>query len=487
MRILLSNPPWRKGNLFGVRAGTRWPFLTELPKGQLLPDYIPFPFFLAYTASLLRVNGFDVELIDAIALGIDENQYLQKVREFNPDLVIQETSTPSFNIDIDIAKKVFDTGLCKNIALSGPHVSIYPEDVLKCAPFVSFLLIGEYEMTALELALSLNVSGSLDDVKGLIFKKGDKIRKNATRELLDDLDRLPFPARDLLPMPNYRDNFCDMPQPTAQIWASRGCPFGCVFCLWPQVLYNTRKYRVRSPIKVVDEMQLIAEKYKPGSIFFDDDTFNIGKNRLLTLCSEITKREISTPWAVMARPDTSDEETLKALKDAGLRAIKYGIESGDQAVLDKSGKSLKLEKAEETIAITKKLGIKTHLTFTVGLPGETEDSAEKTLAFALKINPDSAQFSICTPFPGTQYFESAQKAGCLHFTDYSDFDGAGSAVIRTESLTSTDLERLLLKMQAAWRKHKLKRAITHLDLSALKRFFKDPKMIMKKLVSIFKL
>jgi anaerobic magnesium-protoporphyrin IX monomethyl ester cyclase len=486
MRILLSNPPWTKGNFYGVRAGTRWPFLTQLPKGQHFPDYIPFPFYLAYSASLLRENGFDVRLIDAIALGIDENEYLARVVEFKPDLIIQETSTPSINTDLEIAKKVYDSGTCKNIAFSGPHVSIYHDNFLQCHSNVSFLLLSEYEMSALDLALTLDGSKPLDNVKGLIFKKEDKICQNKTRELLDDLDILPFPARDLLPMTNYRDYFCDMPQPTAQIWASRGCPFGCIFCLWPEVMYNSRRYRVRNPVMVADEMELIEKQYKPGSIFFDDDTFNIGKDRMLRLSSEIRARHIKTPWAVMARPDTSDEETLNALKIAGLRAIKYGIESGDQEILNKSGKSLKLEKAEETINITKKLGIKIHLTFTVGLVDETEQSARKTLAFALRMNPDSAQFSICTPFPGTKYFDYAAQKKYIDFKDFSDFDGAGKAVIRTEFLSSRDLEKILLMMQAAWRKHKLIRIITHLDFKAFLRVFKDPKIILKKLSSVFR-
>lgn len=486
MRILLTNPPWKKGNYYGVRAGTRWPFLTELPKTQRIPDYIPFPFFLAYTASLLKENGFDVNLIDAVALGIDDDKYLSMVADFQPELMIQETSTPSINTDINIANRAYDECECKNIALSGPHVSIFRENVLKDNPNVSFLLIGEYEMSSLELALALNGSGSLEDIKGLVFRKGDKIELNTPRGLLDDLDSLPLPARDLLPMPNYRDYFCDMPQPTAQIWASRGCPFGCIYCLWPQALYNSRKYRVRDPVRVTDEMKIIEDKYNPGSIFFDDDTFNIGKARMLKLASEIQARGIKTPWAVMARPDTSDEETLKALKSAGMRAIKYGIESGDQSILKQSGKSLNLSKAMETVNITKKLGIKTHLTFTVGLPNETDKTAMKTLQFALKMNPDSAQFSICTPFPGTEYFEQASRKKYIDFNDYSDFDGAGKAVIRTEELSSVDLEKILSKMQAAWRRHKLFRIISHFDLRAFMRFFDNPKIVVKKLLSLVK-
>jgi len=332
---------------------------------------------------------------------------------------------------------------------------------------------------------TLKDGGDLEGVKGLIFSRGDEVIENERRELLRDLDHLPLPARDLLPMANYRDYFCDMPQPTAQIWASRGCPFGCVFCLWPSVIYGTRKYRVRDPVKVAEEMKIVVEEYKPASIFFDDDTFNIGKSRILQLCSEIAEKNIKVPWAVMARPDTSDEEALRALKEAGMCAIKYGIESGDQSILKRSGKSLDLQKAEETINITKKLGIKTHLTFTVGLPGEDKDTALKTLEFALRMNPDSAQFSICTPFPGTQYFHEANKRGFINFDDFSDFNGAGKAVIRTEYLSSEDLEKILLKMQAAWRRHKLKRVILDMDFPALRRLLKNPKIVIKKLLSIF--
>jgi anaerobic magnesium-protoporphyrin IX monomethyl ester cyclase len=483
MKILLANPPWRKGSFFGVRAGTRWPFMTKLPRGNKIPDYVPFPFFLAYTAALLKNNGFDIFLVDAIAKGIDDIEYINIVKNYFPDLLIQETSTPSIQEDISIAKKVYDNGYCKQIAFSGPHVSIYPKEFLKQNPDIAYLLTGEYEFTALELAQKLKKDKDLRKIKGLVFREGNEIIENPQRELIDDLDLLPFPERDMLPMQNYRDSFCNMPQPTAQIWASRGCPFGCIFCLWPEVIYKSRKYRTRNPVKVAEEMKMIEDKYHPGSIFFDDDTFNIGKERLLKLTSEIKKRKIKTQWAAMARPDTSDEETIAALKEAGMKAIKYGIESADPEILSNSGKALKLEKASQIIADTKKLGIKTHLTFTIGLPGETEQTVMKTLEFALKMDPDSAQFSICTPFPGTKYFQTSIDKGYLNFKSFSDFDGAGSAVISTESLSGQDLEVLLERMQKTWRIHKMIRSIFTLDFSAFKRLIQNPKTILMKLFS----
>jgi len=485
MKVLLANPPWRKDNYFGVRAGTRWPFLTKLSKGQKIPDYVPFPFFLAYTAALLKKENIEVRLIDAIPLGLNESEFLKQIENFSPNLIIQETSTPSIKYDIEIAKKIKENGLSKRIALSGPHVSIYKSDFLKENQFIDYLLIGEYELTALELSKRLKEDKNLEDVKGLIYSKNSEIFENEPRELLADLDTLPYPSRELLPMVHYRDYFCDIPQPTAQIWASRGCPFGCIFCLWPEVIYGSRKYRVRDPKLVAEEMKHIVDHYNPGSIFFDDDTFNIGKERMLKLCSEIIKQDIKKPWAVMARPDTSDEETLRALKDAGMCAIKYGIESGDQEILEESGKSLNLDKAEETIMITKNLDIKTHLTFTIGLLGETEESVKTTLDFALRMNPDSAQFSICTPFPGTKYFNHAVENNFLSFKDFSDFDGAGKAVIRTESLLSEDLERLLSEMQIAWRKHKFKRVLVKFEISAIVRFLKNPLSLLQKISSIF--
>ena len=453
MRVFLGNAPWRVGDRVGVRAGSRWPFTKKCEETDL--GYVPFPFFLAYATAVLEKSGIDVNLVDGIAEGLSKEEFLKKVKKFDPDLVLLETSTPSIYVDLEMAREIKERLGCE-IALSGPHVSVMYLDIMR-EDFVDYILVGEYEYTLLDLVNHLEKGRDLRDVKGLVYRDNGKIKVNERRPLIENLDELPWPARHFLPMYNYNDEFAGMLKPNTQIWASRGCPFGCIFCLWPRVMYGSRKYRVRDPVKVVDEMEWLLDTYKFKSIFFDDDTFNIGKKRVIALANEIKERGIDVPWSIMASAQTMDREMLEAMKKAGLVSLKYGVESGDQEMLNRAKKKLDLNKLRDVVKMTKEMGIKVHLTFMFGLPGETWETVWKTINFALELDPDSIQFSICTPFPGTEYFEWAEKNGFLLTKDWSKYDGASSAVIRTESMNKEDLEKALEMARRIWDKHKLRK------------------------------
>jgi len=460
MRIFLGNPPWRIGNRLGVRAGSRWPFTMEVPEGTRLPPYIPFPFFLAYAAAVLERKRIPVMLIDGIAEGLTEEEYIAKVSAFNPDLVLHETSTASIATDLRIAQKIKESTYAR-VALAGPHVSVLTERILTENAFVDFILVGEYELTLLDLCAHLMNATPLGEVNGLSFRKpDDAIQTNPRRPSLKDLDSLPWPARHYLPMERYRDAFCDMPHPMLQMWASRGCPYKCIFCLWPDVMYGDHEYRVRDPGDVADEVEYCQKKYGYKSFYFDDDTFNLGKARIITLCREIKKRNLGIPWAAMCRADAIDEEMLRQMKDAGLIAVKYGIESASQEIVNSSGKKLDLKKAEKAIELTRKLGIRFHLTFTFGLPGETDKTIKKTIDYALEKDPDCLQFSLVTPFPGTEYHERLKKTGNIVAGSWEEYDGSGKSVIRTDCLPKEELEHWLREAYRLWGEHQSKKAVT---------------------------
>lgn len=457
----MGNAPWRKGDRLGVRAGSRWPFTMPVAPGQRIPPYLPFPFYLAYAAAVLAKNGVEVLLVDAIAEGLDDEQFLSKIKSFQPHLTVLETSTPSIAYDLRMARRIKQEhgGL---VTLSGPHVSALPGQVLQTSTFVDFVLVGEYEYTLLDLVRHLEAKSDPAQVPGLAYPAATgSVHANPRRPLIANLDELPWPARHFLPMRNYCDNFAGMPQPTLQMWASRGCPFGCVFCLWPSVMYGNHQYRVRNPVDVVDEIEWCIKEYGIASVYFDDDTFDIGKERILKLCQEIEKRALGVPWAAMARADTADREMLQAMAGAGLHAIKFGVESACPHVLERTGKRLDLKRAEESIKIAKELGIKVHLTFTFGLPGDDKDTIDRTIDYAVKLDPDSIQFSITTPFPGTPYYETLSQQGLLLTKSWSDFDGARSAVIRTPSLSQQDLERALARAEQTWGRHCQRKEIWH--------------------------
>ncbi len=445
MRILLLNLPWYKNGKWGVRAGSRWPHLKDdAEEGH----YLSFPFFLAYAASLLKKHGFSVYLIDALAEKIMENQLRSRIKKFSPDLLVAETSTPSLHYDLALLGKLGNDNF--SICLCGPEHNMREPDFLINHKFIDYILIGEYEYSLLNLVECISKNESLGKVKGLIYRQKDKIITNPPGPLIE-LDTLPWPLREGIPMHNYMDTPGGIPLPSVQMLASRGCPFKCKFCLWPQVMYGGNTYRARNVIDVVDEMEHLVKEKGFKSVYFDDDTFNVGKERMLRFCSEIKKRNLNNiPWAIMARPDLMDEETLVNMKEAGLAAVKYGIESACQQLLDNCMKNMDLKKAHDMILVTKGLDIKTHLTFTFGLPGETRQTIRKTTEYALKLHPFSVQFSITTPFPGTQYFNELDSKGLIINKNWDDYDGNFKSVIKLDSLDSKDLESARKNAYALW-------------------------------------
>ena len=484
MKVFLGNSPWKKEGHYGVRAGSRWPHFEKLDAG-----YMPFPFFLAYAAALLEKNGIEVLVVDGIAEDLSDKEFLKRIENFQPDLAVFEISTNSMNIDLKFAKetrKILKDSAA--IAFCGPDMNMYNAAFLKQNPGINFVLKGEYEFTLLEIAKILSEGNytKLESLKGIFFRNSNgEISFTGERELISNLDLFPWPARHSLPMDKYNDTPGGIPRPSVQMWASRGCPFQCIFCSWPQIMYGSPAYRTRNPVDVVDEMEWLVKNMGFKSVYFDDDTFNIGKPRILNICSEIKKRGIKVPWAIMARADTSDREMLEAMKDAGLHALKYGVESGVQEIVNNCGKKLDLKKVRETIKITKDLGIKFHLTFAFGLPGETRETIRSTIDFAIEQDHDSLQFSIITPFPGSRYYDDLEKKGFLLSKNWEEYDGYNRAVIRTDNLTKDELEEGLRTANCAWQDHLVKRDIKCQKWKYLLQGLKNPLHGAKRFWEIF--
>ncbi len=350
LRVMLSNPPWHSGERYGVRAGSRWPFTMDIGNASI-PGYLPYPFFLAYATAVLKKNGINAVIIDAIAEGLSDEEFLERARGFSPDLILIEAATASVENDLGWAEKLKDISEFIKIAFAGTHVSALKDAFLSENPQIDYLIVGEYEFALLELVRSIEKNELPKDVSGVIYRdKTGKIISNGRTVGIPDLDELPFPERHTLPIYNYNDSGgTGTPSPTVQVTASRGCPFGCIFCLWPQVLYGNRKYRFHSPKRVVDEMEMLIKEYGFKGIYFDDDTFNVGKERMLEICKQIKKRAIQIPWAIMARADTSDYQTLRAMKDAGMCALKFGVESASQELVDNCDKGLNLKAVERAV------------------------------------------------------------------------------------------------------------------------------------------
>jgi len=444
LKILLANLPWQRDGKWGVRAGSRWPHIKDENEGE----YLPFPFFLAYATSLLQKHNIDASMIDAIAEQITEDQFLEKISRTQFDYLVVETSIPSFYDDLAMLKEIHKKGI--PIIVCGPNVEIYKPKFLEENSFIGFVLYGEYEFTLLDLIRCLQTKKDLSKVKGLIYNDNGTIKKNSPGEPCD-VNLFPWPYREGLPMHKYLDAPGEMFTPSVQIMASRGCPFKCQFCLWPQVIYQGHHYRARNVKDVVDEMEYLVKEKGFKSVYFDDDTFNIGKERMLYFCREIRERGLDKiQWSIMARPDLMDKEILENMKMAGLWAVKYGVESATQSLVDNIDKNMNLIKSEKMIKLTKELDIRAHLTFTFGLPGETKETIDRTISYALKLDPFSLQFSITTPFPGTEYYRILEEQNAIVTRDLSYYDGHFKSVIKLENLTPEDLELAKERAYRIW-------------------------------------
>jgi radical SAM superfamily enzyme YgiQ (UPF0313 family) len=401
--------------------------------------FMPFPFTLAYATAVLEAEGVPTMVLDAVGEDIQEDEYLRRVASFRPDFIVNETSTASFENDLRLAS-CLKTLTGAKIAFCGPHASGDPAGVLRNES-VDFVLLGEFEQTLPELTRCVETGATPAEVAGLGYRtEGGQIMVNARRPLLADLDRLPRPHRDTLPLRNYRVG--GYPPPVMYMYASRGCPYQCTFCLWPQTMYQSGSYRVRDPKCVVDEIEYVQERYGPfRSIYYDDDTFNVDHRRMEQFAEELSRRPWRIPFGCNARTDLFDEVMLRELAAVGLFNIRVGVESGDPVIIKRIKKNLDLSTVGPCIEWAHRVGVKVHVTFTVGLSGESWESVERTIAFAKSIEPDSMAFTITTPFPGTEYYDEVVREGYLTTQDWSRFNVVSSAVIRTETMSPEEITR----------------------------------------------
>jgi anaerobic magnesium-protoporphyrin IX monomethyl ester cyclase len=319
----------------------------------------------------------------------------------------------------------------------GIHPTIFPDDVILNKE-VDFVCMGEGEYTILELIQTIEKNEKFDKIQGILYKDGGKIIRNVSRPLIQNIDKLPFPARELLPMSEYLSTKVgrvawELPAPSTSIITSRGCPFRCTFC--SSHLTFGRRICFRSPENVVNEIEYLIGRYRIKGISFVDDTFILNSKRISAFCKEMLSRGMDIEWMCMGRVDTVSKDLLIDMKKAGCVSIGYGIESGSQRVLDEYiKKGITLEAAEKAIKITKEAGITSVAYFMIGTPGETLDDINKTIDFAKKLNPDAVNFSITIPMPGTEMFDTANKIGNITANSFKDFDFSKYPIFESPAL-----------------------------------------------------
>lgn len=402
------------------------------------------PDWLAYTTAVLEKEGYEVKLYDFPAKGWDKDHLRTLVQKEQPEVVVLDSTTPSIYSDIECASICKQVSACR-VIMVGPHVSIMDEETLHTAGgAIDIIARGEYEYTVLDAVRSLEKKGDLKGVAGISYlEQGKNYVRNPDRPLIENLDELPFPAWHHLDIKSYFDG--TKLYPYIDIIGGRGCPYQCAFCLWPQVMHG-RKYRLRSAPNIVDEMEYDIEHWpeiQKGEFFFEDDTFTVNPKRAYAICDEIFRRKLSVTWSINTRADVTDYELFRQMKKAGCRLLLVGFESGDQQMLNGMKKHITLEKMKEFVALVKKAGLQLHGCFVLGLPGETSETIERTIQFALTTKMDTVQFSAAIPFPGTEYYRMCQEAGLIEAKNWSDWlnEGEQATVVNYPGLSKSEIEK----------------------------------------------
>ncbi|TRZ55214.1 radical SAM protein [archaeon] len=477
MKVLLLNPPF----LPKFSRQSRSPCVT---KGGTFY----FPYFLSYCAGAVEKAGFETKLADAVADCWNKEQTVQFAKEFNPELIVIDTSTPSIVNDMEVADELKDALPNSHITLVGTHPTALPEETLKNCKADS-VCRGEYDYTVRDLAIALKEQGQLKTVEGLSFKHNSKTIHNEKRELIKNLDELPFVSEVFLKhfgkegIKKYF--YASLRWPQTTLLTARGCPYSCFFCNSPL----KHSYRPRSVENVIAELEFI-QKEMPfvKEIMFEDETFPAVKDRTIKLCDEIAKRKIKLKWSCNARVNT-DLETLKSMKRAGCRLMCVGFEASEQEVLDSIDKKTTKDMQLEFMKNSRKAGILVNGCFIFGLPSDTKETMRRTLEFAKQLNCDTSQFYPLMVYPGTASYEWAKKNNFLETEDYSKWltpDGQMTTTLsrpgmsRDELLAFCDLARKEYYMRAGYIVPKVFQSIRNPQeglrtLKAAKTFFRHLK------------
>ena len=429
MRILLINPRYDETNY-------------RYKVNKLCP-----PLGLGYIASMLIRDSHHVQILDMEAEKLEWENLPGRLAGQNPDLVGIHGTTPIAHFMARCASIVGKTWPKIPIIVGGPHASLLPESVFADMPEVDFLLRGEAEYTMPEFVRRLDKNGKntdFTDISGIGFRNGNGFFISDEIPLIDDLDKIPFPAYDLFPLDSYfyRSRLVETgsDERIFTIMTSRGCPNGCIFCC-ESALYG-RKFRMRSPENVVDEMEILANKYGVSHIVIYDASFMVDRNRVEKFCRLILDRNFKTSWRARVRADQITEPIVNLMKRAGCTTLAIGVESGSQRLLDIMGKHTTISEIENAFRIVRDAGLWTVGYFMFGTPGETKEESFETVEFAKRLDPDWALFTHATPLPGTELFDMTKDL--LLTDDWSNFKfSANSPVISYDEMTYKEMQDMM--------------------------------------------
>lgn len=435
---------------------------------------------LIYLGSYLRENNFECRLIDANALGLSLDETVNEILASSPRYVGITSPTMLISTAGKIVKKVKENDPKIVTIVGGPHITAVPQETMALYQDIDIGVLGEGEITLVELLSSLENRRGPDSVKGIIYRENGNLKTTSARPFIKDIDILPFPAWDMLPdiLKYYQQSAARINRlPNVSIVSSRGCPFQCIFCARNVFGNVTRTHSADYIIRII---KYLKKKYKLRSISFEDENFVIYKRRLIEFCNRIIEEKIDITWDCASNVNAVDPQILTLMKKAGCWQINYGIESGCQRVLDFIKKGTKLEKIEQALKMTKDVGIITKAYFIIGHPTETHESIQETIDFIKRIPLDVFQMSFMIPLPGTELYKIAVRYG--EFKNDWDNMNIWTPLFIPQGLTKVELEkqykRAYREFYFRWRPifTYLKRALRSYNFL---KFFKDGFKILK--------
>lgn len=389
------------------------------------------PLGVSYVAAAFEAAGADVKIIDYIVSRYSREKLARELDSFKPDIVGGTSVTMNFPHAVEIVEAAKEIRPSTVTMMGGPHVSFDAENTLKRHPGIDLLVLGEGDVTIRELAPRIRDPGAWSEVKGIAFRQEGRVVRTEPRELIQDLDGLPLPARHLLECSRY----LALGFPVSII-TGRGCPYPCIFCQGRRMVGS--KVRYRDPVKIVDEIEEILS-YGFNRINVADDLFLSKKERAQEVCREILRRGIEVPWSAFARVNTVDLETLRIMREAGCDSVSFGVESGNPEMLERIKKKITLDQAKSAVQMCKDVGILPHASFMIGLPGETRETMRDSEEFARSLNIIYG-YHFLAPFPGTTVREKIDEYDLEILTDDWSLYDANRAVVRTSSLSAEDIE-----------------------------------------------
>lgn len=403
-----------------------------------------FPLGLGYIASFLRKYGsHNVQIYEPEAQSLSYADLEKIIRDNAPDVVGLTCSTPNFFRAIRLARAVKNNSEAK-IIIGGVHASALPEFIAENYPeLIDCVVVGEGEITMLELVRAYENNQSIEGLQGIVYRSGNKTIRTGTRPFIEELDSIPFPARDLIPQQLFIPNLHNARHKNCSaLLTSRGCPFNCSFCA--SRIVSGLNYRIHSAEYVLEEMQMLKTDFHVRQLLITDDTFTINHERLEKICRGMIDKKLGLEWFCFSQVTAVNREMLSIMKKAGCYNIGFGIESGNEEILRKMGKPIKPEKALEAVRLANETGMKTQAFYIFGTPGETKKQMEETVQFAKKVGTTLAFFNMLVPYPGTRDFHHFFAKTPLENIEWEKFVAVGEQCVLTNTdLSPKEMEKLI--------------------------------------------